>query len=140
MAAWRRKVIALFPDLRHEVQCRDFSIYMVYFELLPRVRIAHEQSDLDTLSDIYGFAEWCFEQKAKDLWNSAAVAFYEHLFDLHRTFWPEIVRWLPPMAINSCWGLWEFRLLPEDVVEIRRLIDSRRSTLYTQARLVSRLN
>jgi hypothetical protein len=36
-----------------------FSIYMVFFDLLPRVRKAHQEGDTETLRRIYGFAEWC---------------------------------------------------------------------------------
>jgi hypothetical protein len=81
MSAWRRKAIELFPDLRSEVEDPDATIYSVFFALLPRCREAHDRDDTSELEKIYGFAEWCASQKAKDLWNSAGVAFYEHLFD-----------------------------------------------------------
>ena len=125
----------MFPDLRCEVQRRDFSVYSVFFDLLPRVREAHQSGDTEMLRRIYGFAEWCFEQRAKDLWNSAGVAFYEHLFDSHRSFWGEFVRWLSPRVVEGCWGLWEWRLPPEDLAEVQRLIAGCHSHLYREARL-----
>lgn len=134
MASWRRKVLTFFPDLRRDVQRPDFSIYMVFFDLLPRVREAHQDGDTETLRRIYGFAEWCFEQKAKDIWNAAGVAFYEHLFDSHRSLWPEIVRWLSPRVVEGCMGLWEWRLSEEELAEVRRLIAECRRPLHQEAR------
>ena len=52
MASWRRKVLTFFPDLRRDVQRPDFSIYMVFFDLLPRVREAHQDGDTETLRRI----------------------------------------------------------------------------------------
>jgi hypothetical protein len=135
VASWRRKVLALFPDLRLDVQRPDFSIYMVFFDLLPRVREAHKDGDTETLQRVYGFAEWCIKQKAKDLWNAAGVAFYEHLFDSHRSLWPEFVRWLSPRVVEDCWGLWEWRLSEEELAEVRQLIATCRKPLYHEARL-----
>jgi hypothetical protein len=138
VASWRRKVLSLFPEMRHEAQRPDFSVYMVFFELLPMVREAHQEGDTETLKRIYGFAEWCFEQKAKDLWNAAGVAFYEHLFDSHKSLWDQFVQWLSPRVIEGCWGLWEWRLSAEDLAEVRRLIDTCRKPLYQEARLAKR--
>jgi hypothetical protein len=81
MSSWRRKVLTFFPDLQREAERPDFTIYNAFSELLPRVRTAHQEGDTETLRRIYGFAEWCSEQKAKDLWNAASVSFYAHLFD-----------------------------------------------------------
>jgi hypothetical protein len=81
-----------------------------------------------------GFAEWCAEQKAKDLWNAAGVAFYEHLFDSHRSLWPEFVRWLSPRVVEDCMGLWEWRLSEKELAEVRRLLAERRKPLYEEAR------
>jgi hypothetical protein len=67
--------------LRHEFERPSISIYGVFFELLPRVREAHERGDTAELQRIYDFARWSFEQQHGDLSNAAAVAFYEHLVD-----------------------------------------------------------
>ena len=138
MANWRRKALALFPDLRHDVQRPDFSVYMLFFELLPMSRQAHKTGDDEALRSIYGFAEWCFEQKAKDMWNAAGVAFYEHLFDDHPSLWPEVVQWLSPPVIQGVRGLWEWRLSAEELAEVIRLIEGRRQRRYPEARLTSR--
>lgn len=102
------------------------------------VREAHQRNDINMLQSIYGFAEWCFEQKANDLWNAAGVAFYEHLFDSHRTLWGEFVKWLSPPVVDGCWGLWEWRLSSEELEEVRRLIAERSNSLYETARLKCR--
>lgn len=135
MANWRRKALALFPDMRDDVQRPGFTVYMVFFELLPMVREAHQENDVERLRRIYGFAEWCFEQKAKDLSNASGVAFYEHLFDNHRELWSEFVRWLSPRVVRDCWELWERRLSPEKLAEVKRLIAECRKPLYQEARL-----
>ncbi len=134
MASWRRKFLALFPELRSEAQRPGFNPYSAFFRLLPRVREAHQDGDSESLRRIYGFAEWCLEQKAKELWNPAAVAFYEHLFDSHRSLWPDFVRWLSPRVVADCMGLWEWRLKDEELAEVRRLLADCRKPLYPDAR------
>lgn len=134
MSSWRRKVLTLFPDLRPEAERPDLTIYGVFFELLPRVRTAHEEGDTEALRRIYGYAEWCSEQEAKDLWNAAGVAFYEHLFDSHRSLWPEIVRWLSPRVVADCMSLWEWRLSAEDLAEVQRLVAGCREPLHEESR------
>jgi hypothetical protein len=134
VANWRRKFLTWFPDLRSEAERPDFTIYSAFFELLPRVREATQNGDIETLRRIYGFAEWCSRQKAKDLWNGAGVGFYEHLFDSHPSLWPEFVRWLSPQVVTNCMGLWEWRLSPDKLAEVRRLIAECRSPLYHEAR------
>jgi hypothetical protein len=85
-----------------------------------------------------GVAEWCSAQRAKDLWNSAGVGFYEHLFDSHRSLWPEMVRWLSPRVVDDCMGLWELRLSEADMAEVRRLFAERRKPLHQEARQAMR--
>jgi hypothetical protein len=138
MANWRRKALALFPDLRRDVQRPDFSIYTLFFELLPKSREAHKAGDDESLRRIYGYAEWCFQQRAKDMWNAAGVAFYEHLFDDHPSLWPEVVQWLSPPVIQGVWGLWEWRISAEDLARVKRLIEARRQCRFLEARLTSR--
>jgi hypothetical protein len=128
-------MLALFPDLRPAARRPDYTVYHAFFDLLPRVRAAHMAGDEESLRRIYGFAEWCAEQPAQHLWNAAGVAFYEHLFDSHRHVWSEVVRWLSPRAVADHWGLWEWRLSGEDLVEVRRLLDECRSPRFQEARL-----
>ncbi len=71
MSTWRRKALELFPDGRQTFSGKDDTIYTLFFALLPRVRKAHEDNDKEELKKIYEFAEWCSNQKSKDLWNAA---------------------------------------------------------------------
>ena len=135
MANWRRKVLTLFPELRIEAQQPGFTVYSTFFHLLPTVRQAHKDDNEELLRRIYGFAEWSLEQRAKDMWNAAGVAFYEHLFDSHPTLWPDMVQWLSPRVVADCSGLWEFRLTTEAFVEVNRLLAGRRRHRYREARL-----
>jgi hypothetical protein len=124
MAVWRRRVLELFPDLRREFQRRQCSICSVFFHLLPLVREAHDTGDVDLARRIFSFAEWCLDQKGGEVSNASAVAFYEHLFD-EKPYWPLVIPWLSRNAIEGCWPLWEFRLPPEELAELRELIANR---------------
>ena len=105
MASWRRKVLTWFPDLRSEAERPDFTAYSAFLELRPRVAEAHLAGDTGTLRRIYGFAERCARQKDKDLWNAAGMAFYERLFDSHRSLWPEFVHMAIPTGNRGLHGL-----------------------------------
>ncbi len=138
MATWRRKALSLFPSLRHEIQRPETTVYTVFF-LLPSIGEVIASGDRQFLRRMFGFAEWCAEQPAKDLWNAAGVCFYEHLFDGGN--WPyrsEVVKWLPPRVIADCRGLWEHWLRPEKFAEVERLIRDRSERLYPEGRLAQR--
>lgn len=109
MSVWRRKAIEIFPDLRAEFQSKETSIYGVFFELLPRCIDAHRRKDEAEFIKIYGYAEWCFAQKAKDLWNAAGVAFYEHLGDQPETL-DELHLWIKPEIFREIEGLLEWSM------------------------------
>ena len=140
MAVWRRKAIALFPELRREFARPDCTVYEVFSELLPRVLQAHRDGDEVTPAPIYGFAEWCFEQRrAKDLWNAAGVSFYEHLFDGGRDVWERVVPWLSQQVVGDVWGLGEARRPAADLLLIRGMFARRRRVeLVLEARLTVR--
>ena len=125
MAAWRRKKIALFPDLREAVCEPDYTTYSAFFDLLPRCRDAHTRSDIAELGRIYEYAEWCLNQKSDKLWNPAGVCFYEHLFDSSSSLWPEIIPWLSPSVLARCMGLWESRLSKDEMRLLENLFKSR---------------
>ena len=118
MATWRRKAIGLFPDLRSELNDREYGIYQLFSDLRPMVREAHDSGQHEMLRRIYGFASWCLDQNAKDVWNAAGVSFYEHLFD-DRKYWEAVIPWLSPEVIKECWGLWESRLSQSDFEELK---------------------
>ena len=105
MAVWRRRALELFPQLRRDLQSRDYSVYLLFFDLKPMLRVAHDADDTEELRRIYGFAEWCSRQTAKDLWNAAGVAFYEHLFD-YPEYSERVIPWLSPRVVYYHWSLW----------------------------------
>ena len=43
MAVWRRKALELFPELSHDLNSNEYTICSLFSELLPMVRVAHEQ-------------------------------------------------------------------------------------------------
>lgn len=126
MSVWRRKAADLFPELKRDLNDKEFTIYMLFTDLGAWTREAHEADDNDRLRSIYGFAEWCLSQKAKDLWNAAGVSFYEHLVDVPR-LWPKVVPWLSRKVIEQVRSLWEFRLGPAEYAKFDRLIRQRKS-------------
>lgn len=100
MSAWRRLALELLPE--HKLWIEDkhetFSIYQLFFGLLPIAKKAHAEKDIDQLERIYKYAEWCWKQKKKaapDIHNAVGVAFYEHLVDeeIGRN---EISHWIKP--------------------------------------------
>jgi len=121
MAVWRRKALAAFPDLRQELNRRDYSIYDLFSDLRTMLWEAHEEEDIETLRQIYGFAEWCMTRRAKTLWNPAGVSFYEHIFD-RRLFWERVMPWLTPQVVYMVQGLWKIRRTPDELEGIRTLL------------------
>ena len=124
MAAWRRKALESFPQFRRELNDPGFSIYMLYFELVPLVRQAHKDADERTLHEIYGFANWCFEQHNGELRNATGVAYYEHLFD-DWSLRHDVAKWITPEIERSCWCLWELRLESEKLLALRGVFTER---------------
>jgi hypothetical protein len=92
----------------------------LFFELLPRCRHAHDRDDSEELKRIYGFADWCASQKAKELWNAAGVGFYEHLADSRQTL-DAISLWVRRQIFEDIAGLLEARGGAECVTELRQL-------------------
>ncbi len=130
MAAWRKRAIELLPEFRKDLALEDYSPYQLFSDLLPRIEQAHVDGDEELLRRGYGFAAWCASQDAKDLWKAAGVAFYEHVFDR----WNQrrlVVPWLSPQIIADSWGLWEMRLNPAQLAELRHLFANRREHTST---------
>lgn len=121
MSAWRRKLIALFPEKRQAIEKEYDSLYAFYLDFLPLTHEAHENKDDEFLKKIYGFSEWCSLQHAEDLWNPAGVSFYEHLFNTKRKTWQNILSWLSDRVIEQHKCLWELMLernLYEDLFDL----------------------
>lgn len=85
MSTWRQKAIECAPELGIDFQAKDLTPHTVFMELLPITRQAHIDKDDERLAKIYSFAEWCFKQEDKKLWNAVGVSFYEHLVDTDET-------------------------------------------------------
>ncbi len=118
MAVWRRRAAELFPELRRNLNSRHYTIYSLFTDLRGILEDAHEASNGEALTAIYGFAEWCLKQK--ELNNAAAVAFYEHLFQLSQPYWPAIVARLSPQVVQEVWPLWEWLLKPDQFAELQK--------------------
>ena len=125
MAAWRKRAIESFPELQRALNDRReiWSIYALWMELRPLVEQAHRENRTDFLSRAYRFADWCRQQKSKELWNSVGVSFYEHLFD-EKWMRPLVVPWLFPEVVRDHWSLWEMRLKPQELAEVKALVDT----------------
>tara|TARA_R110002096_G_scaffold173781_2_gene348273 strand:- start:465293 stop:465667 length:375 start_codon:yes stop_codon:yes gene_type:complete len=80
MEDWKNKLIELIPEEREEWES-EFSIYLAFGTIRGLVEDAARDSNDDLLGRCFAFAQWCFDQEEKDLWNSAGVSFYEHLAD-----------------------------------------------------------
>jgi hypothetical protein len=124
MSVWRKRAIESFPELRRALNDRGeiWSIYAFWMELRPMVEEAHRENRTDFLRRAYAFADWCRQQKSKDLWNSVGVSFYEHLFD-EKWMRPLVIPWLYPEVVRDHWSLWEHRLQASDLEEVQALVE-----------------
>lgn len=124
MSAWRRKALAIFPDLRNQLQGEERDLFSLFNELEDMAEQAHASGDAETLRRIHGYAEWCLRQGG-DLWVQAGMGFYEHLF--MRVPWYEIVPWLSPFVVDQIRKTWA--VLGREL-EFERLVTERREYLY----------
>jgi hypothetical protein len=126
MSVWRRKAIESFPDLRRELNDRREieNIYGLWIEyLLPLWRDAHRSGNDEVLDRVYGYADWCSQQRAKDLWNSTAVCFYEHILD--EGSWETVLPRLSDPTIRDMWGLWEV-MSEADMAAVGKLLEEQK--------------
>lgn len=120
MSVWRRKAIVCLPG----IDVSQMSIYETFMEIRAATEEAHESGDTESLRKFYGFAEWCFNQRAKDLWNAAGVCFYEHLGD-HPNTRDHLHLWVKRSIYFKIRGLLEERMSADDL----RQVDLRYVTL-----------
>jgi hypothetical protein len=116
VAAWRLRALESFPDLRDELNRREeiFSIYALWFRLLPLAEHAHRVRDEQRLAAIYDFALWCFDQPAQELWNSVAVSFFEPLLqNADEALAIDVLNRVPDHVITDTWTLWGPSLPPK---------------------------
>jgi hypothetical protein len=117
MSAWRQKAIDCLPELKQEFESPETSIYDVFIEMRTALVEFHKSDNKERVRKIYDFAEWCFFQKSKDLWNAAGVSFYEHLGDYPETL-KEMKRWVKPKIYADIRGLLELRLSLKDMNDL----------------------
>lgn len=122
MAAWRRRALAVFPELHGDLLAPGATLITFGWRLVELARRGHAEGDAATLRRVYGFALWCYQQRAPALWNSIGVAFYEHLLD-RRADRRAVLAWLAPELIEQIWPLWEWRLGTNEMVDVRRTLD-----------------
>jgi hypothetical protein len=124
MSTWRQKAIALFPDNRWWFQQKEATPYWVFFDLLPLVIEYHQIGNIEGLRRIYSYAAWCYEQKerAPQLWNAAATAFYEHLVD-HDITLCAIPEWVPPEIFVAMQDEWYKRLERKEPGRFQGLVE-----------------
>jgi hypothetical protein len=134
VAAWRRRALALFPELRGEInpasrwRINRYNYYLLFFDLFAMFREALDTTDEQTLRKIFDFAQWCFCQnrRAPDLNNAVCVCFYEHVFDVAHRDWADVARWLSPTVIRACWTLWEARHDTDEIDKLRVVLTALR--------------
>jgi hypothetical protein len=114
MSVWRRKAMECLPEKKTEFEHPGTTIYGVFIELLPALVEAHKGDNTERLHKIYEFAEWCYKQKANDLWNAAGVSFYEHLYDCKETR-DSFRKWIKRDIYKNVRGLLELHVNEDDL-------------------------
>jgi hypothetical protein len=127
MSAWRRKAIALFPELTKELKDGDTELHELFFRLTSLAAEAHGNQDTSVLRRIHGFAEWCLHEGGK-LWEEAGLGFYEGLFA--EVPWDQIVPWLSPFVIDEITKTWALGVGGERRRQFEQLVEARRDQLY----------
>jgi hypothetical protein len=131
VSAWRRLALQLFPEHRRIIQSNEFifSIYQLFFDLLPMTIEAHEIGNNDFLRRVYQFAEWCWKQKPRsdDVYNAVCVSFYEHLVD-HVASRNSIQYWLKPEIFEDIRDIFPPRMTED---EYKQLLDLYNSVNHT---------
>jgi hypothetical protein len=126
-ADWRARALASFPELRDGLEVEDdiFSIYILLGELLDLLKVPIARATRTCFGASTSNASWAREQADDDSRNAADVSFYEHLFD-ERWMRPLVIPWINSAVVRDYMGLWEFRLSPTDLDEVRRLLHQAR--------------
>jgi len=117
MAKWRHLAVKEFEELKTDLNSREYSLYQLFFDLLPMVQEAVKNNDLSTRKKVYGFAQWCLRQKTGDTANAAGVAFYEHVFDRNEGV-NDVFPFMDRESIDCVMGLWKARLSALKILEI----------------------
>ena len=122
MEPWRIYALSFFPQLSIDLLDEEYSYYSLFYDVYYVLKL-HRHSDALLVEKLYAFAAWCLRQDDDDIVNAVRVGFYEHLFD-HKEDWDSSMHWLTstPQCIPLCWSLWEARLSPADLAELREAL------------------
>jgi hypothetical protein len=134
MSAWRRKAIALFPEHRADLDSAEYRLHDLFLDLLIDVQRAHGAAADDsearsTLQRVHGFAEWCLRHGG-ELWNQAAIGFYEDLLNGSGVPWDMIVPWISPYAAEQIEQTWALGVSGERAPRFRELLRQRHQEEY----------
>jgi len=122
MAVWRRRALAIFPELRRRLERRDIHIADVFtVRVLPQFRLALEVGDERRLRELLDFAEWCLSQTSWELSSAAGCSFYWHVFDRPAKI-TDVVKWLTPNVIHRCQSMWMRVLSADEWIAIEKLL------------------
>jgi hypothetical protein len=126
---WTELASDLFPTLQEELTEPNSSLYDFLTSLDQLRTVAQSSRDRELLARIYFFCEWCLVHPDREIWNAAAVGFWEHLFDdwLARF---HAIPYLSPRVIADIWPLWEWRLSADQLVEVTQLLARRTETRF----------
>jgi hypothetical protein len=127
----------LFPELGRDLTRRNYGVYSLFFDLLPLVRAAFETENEGLARRIFAFAEWCAVQTAKELWNPAGLAFYEHLFD-QPAYSEQVIPLLSPRVVYTHWGPWEARVSTKEWARGAVWLEPKRAAGEREFRLTRR--
>jgi hypothetical protein len=129
MSSWRRKAIALFPELTSDLNAVGMKPFDFFMELEEMAISAHASGDVATLRRVHGFAEWCLHHPG-ELWDRAGISFYENLFDA--VTWEKIVPWLSPFVVGEIKKTWALGVNGEKIGEFDRMVEMRREFYYRE--------
>ncbi len=105
----------------------DGSVMPFFSLLLPMTTAAHRENDEQFLINAYTFAHWCAWQQERDLWNSAGVGFFKHLFDDLPP--DEVVPWIAADVFADIAPLLQVHLGSERARKIRKRFEARKETV-----------
>lgn len=134
MSAWRRKAIALFPEHWADFAQPASRLSDVFLALLADATRAHAAPDDDpdaarVLRRVHGYAEWCMRQEG-ELWNQAAIGFYENLLGSSGVPWERIAPWISPYAAEQIEGTWALGIEGERAPQFRAALRERHRAHY----------
>jgi len=125
MEDWKIYALAFFPELRTDLLEDYFSYYHVFFDLHRTLPDLYRSAEpYEALRLRFAYARWCLFHEDADIRNAGMVAWYEHLFD-RRENWDYAVRWVDEdeEVMRTCWPIWEYRAKPEDLQDLRELLE-----------------